>query len=56
MEVKGTVDQLNCSHLEIVSEEQQFRLRGMSRYRIYHIRRMRMCMVLFSELSANTRG
>ncbi len=28
MEVKGTVDQLTCSHLEITADDRQFRLRG----------------------------
>ena len=56
MEVKGTVDQLNCSHLEIVSEEQQFRLRGdVSLQDLSHPQDAYVYGTL-SELSANTRG
>lgn len=43
MQVKGTVDQLTCSHLEITADDRQFRLSGMYRFRNYRVRRMRMC-------------
>ena len=40
MQVKGTVDQLTCSHLEITASSG---FREMYRFRNFRIRRMRMC-------------
>ena len=42
MQVKGTVDQLTCSHLEITTTASSG-YRGMYRFRNYRVRRMRMC-------------
>ena len=47
MEVKGTVDQLTCSHLEITADDRQFRLRGMCRFRTCRVHKMRMYMEHF---------
>ncbi len=56
MEVKGTVDQLNCSHLEITADDRQFRLRGdVSLQDLSHPQDAYVYGTL-SELSANTRG
>ena len=56
MEVKGTVDQLNCSHLEITADDRQFRLRGdVSLQDLSHPQDAYIYGTL-SELSANTRG
>ena len=56
MEVKGTVDQLTCSHLEITADDRQFRLRGdVSLQDLSHPQDAYVYGTL-SELSANTRG
>ena len=56
MEVKGTVDQLTCSHLEITADDRQFRLRG--DVSLQDLSRPQDAYVYgtLSELSANTRG
>ena len=56
MEVKGTVDQLTCSHLEITADDRQFRLRGDVSLQTYRVHKMRMYMELFPNFSANTHG
>ncbi len=56
MEVKGTVDQLTCSRLEITADDRQFRLRGdVSLQDLSHPQDAYVYGTL-SELSANTRG
>ena len=56
MEVKGTVDQLTCSQLEITAADRQFRLRGdVSLQDLSHPQDAYVYGTL-SELSANTRG
>lgn len=56
MEVKGTVDQLTCSHLEVTADDRQFRLKGeVSLQDLSHPQDAYVYGTL-SELSANTRG
>nr|WP_294480123.1 translocation/assembly module TamB domain-containing protein [uncultured Bacteroides sp.] len=56
MEVKGTVNQLTCSHLEVTADDRQFRLRGdVSLQDLSHPQDAYVYGTL-SELSANTRG
>lgn len=56
MKVKGTIDQLKCSHLEITAADKQFRLRGeVSLQDLSHPQDAYVYGTL-SELSANTRG
>ncbi|MDD3037655.1 translocation/assembly module TamB [Bacteroides sp.] len=56
MEVNGTVDQLNCSHLEITADDRQFRIVGdVSLQDLSHPQDAYVFGTL-SELTANTRG
>lgn len=56
MEVDGTVDQLNCSHLEITADNRQFRLSG--DVSLQDLSRPQDAYVFgtLSEFAANTRG
>lgn len=56
MEVKGTVDQLTCSHLEITADERQFRLTG--DVSLQDLSRPQDAYVYgtLTELAASTRG
>lgn len=56
MEVKGTVDQLTCTHLEVTADDRQFRLKG--DVSLQDLSRPQDAYVYgnLSELAVNTRG
>lgn len=56
MQVKGTVDQLTCSHLEITADDRQFRLSGDVSLQELSSPQDAYVYGKLSELSANSRG
>ena len=56
MQVKGTVDQLTCSHLEITADDRQFRLSGDVSLQELSSPQDAYVYGKLSELSANNRG
>lgn len=56
MQVKGTVDQLTCSHLEITADDRQFRLSGDVSLQELSNPQDAYVYGKLSELSANSRG
>lgn len=56
MNVKGTVDQLSCSHLEMTADDQQFRLQGDASFQDLSQPQDAYVFGNLTELSANTRG
>lgn len=56
MEVKGTVDQLTCSHLEVTADDRQFRLKGDVSLQDLSSPQDAFVYGNLSELAATTRG